>query len=269
MPRGDPLFVAVAGTREGARAGWWHPGLLPLPFLKEPYFLDPLAQILALPQCSRIRDSLGVRGPLFRLEGSGKSAGRRLGDAGSCKRSASSVKILRHTEVRGGVDSAPHLLGGFKWAAAHVLCLWPLAGSWATLLGTYLPPPTSVQRAWRRMASVPGLGVSGGDADPPRPGLSGSWGSGLQSGARGLTVQIDRPQRRRGCPLLLAPSPLQCLCQPCGCRQLVRDGRSGGQAFSSPGRWIPLRWRPGRAPGSSLMTRVIGFAPRLPLGQEA
>ena len=111
VPRGDPLFVAVAGTREGARAGWWHPGLLPLPFLKEPYFPDPLAQILALPQCSRIRDSLGVRGPLFRLEGSGKSAGRRLGDAGSCKRSASSVKILRHTEVRGGVDSAPHLLG--------------------------------------------------------------------------------------------------------------------------------------------------------------
>ena len=57
-----------------------------------------------------------------------------------------------------------------------------------------MPPPTSVQWVWQRMASVPGGGVSGGEADAPRPGLSGSWGSGLQWGVGGLTVQIHRPQ---------------------------------------------------------------------------
>ena len=52
---GETISVAVAGTKERASTGWWHPGLLPPPFLKEPHLPDPLAQILALPQCSRIR----------------------------------------------------------------------------------------------------------------------------------------------------------------------------------------------------------------------
>ena len=104
-------------------------------------------------------------------------------------------------------------------------------------------------------------------ADAPRPGLSGSWGSGLQWGVGGSNCS-DSPAAVKAW-LLLVPSPLQRLCQPRGCGQLVRDGHAGCQAFSSPGRWIPLRWRPGRAPGSSLMTPAIGFAPRLPLGQEA
>nr|XP_005907453.1 PREDICTED: protein FAM169B [Bos mutus] len=120
---GETISVAVAGTKERASAGWWHPGLLPPPFLKEPHLPDPLAQILALPQCSWIRDSPGVRVPVFRLEGSGKSAGRCLGDAGCRRRSASSVKILRHTEVLGAADSAPLPPGGLTRAAAHVLCL--------------------------------------------------------------------------------------------------------------------------------------------------
>lgn len=66
---------------------------------------------------------------------------------------------------------------------------------------------------------------------PPRPGLSGAGGQGCSRVQVGPTVQIDRHSWRVAAPLLLAPSPLQCLCQPCGCRQLVRDGLGPGLLF--------------------------------------
>lgn len=171
-----------------------------------------------------------------------------------------SVKILRHTEVR-GEWTLPSSAGRVQVGSGpRSVSLYLSLGRGQPCWGHTLPPPTSGSAGLAADGICARAGGLRWGCWTPRPGLSGSWGSGLQSGARGLTVQIDRPQRRRGCP---SPSgPLA----PSVCASSVAAGGSSSVGWAwGPGLFWEMDSPEVETSGERqelIETRVIGFAPR-------